>query len=1068
MPLTDAESRRIAAEDLDRNLLVEAGAGTGKTTLLIRRILNLVRTGRARLPEIAAVTFTEKAASELLERVRGEIEKAVATGNGDSDERALWERALDDVDTAQISTIHALAGKLLRESPFEAGIDPRFDVLDGPSAKLALDEAWDEWLPGALELDPRPLCRAVRAGVKLSAAQALAEQLHEHRDRDIERAVPPGPPDGAKAFLEEWRRIQATLDGLAPRCTNPADAGFVQIRSLGLSLKQARAFVQEGEIQTLETVLLGLKIQKNSGNQKNWREKDALKEAKTHFEDLAGKQENLAAAIRHEIIRDLVLWLRGFVDAAVADRRAQGLLTFQDYLIECRNLLRDHVGVRERFQKRFKAVLLDEFQDTDPLQVEIAFFLAEKSPPRARDWREVELGPGKLFIVGDPKQSIYRFRRADIEIYEEVKAKLDSTERITNNFRSQAGIIDWVNGAFERLIQKPEDGGHYQSDYEPLVATKRALTPPLTLEAAAGRELKRVSEASREEAERVAGHLLGLREQGTPWKDIAILFPASTDIDIYEAALRGARIPYFLDGGREFYRQQEVAGVLHCLDALERPEDPMALAAALKSSILGHGDEEMVELLAEGGGLSYMSPLPPKLESTALARSIERLRGLHEARNRLTLPALLSRLIDDTGAAAAAPLRDRGGLSSLQNLRKLAARARCFETEGTGASAAEFTRWLKTLTRDDTSKEAESPAFEEKEDVVRMMSIHKAKGLQFKTVVLINLFRERRKSESFVWVRDGGHERLEAKFGDQTKLAFRTLRFKEAEQAEEKRQTAEVVRLLYVAATRAEERLVVSKIEPKGKQNPARYLEHLRPDVEKLASADAASKRPAVGSTPKDDPGELLRLREAISTRPERFRARFRPAVPLKPSEAAEEAQEPPAAADGGSSDAALAFGRAVHRTLEAVSLTAGSADIERAALHAAGEAEIPARAEEVAADAARALRTAVLDRARRAAARGAILRREMPFQSGTDGGAPMVIGTIDLVFEEESGLVVVDYKTGRADPTGIAARVEEYRGQLRLYARSVEALTKLPVREAVLVFTAAGEERRLKDPSGG
>ncbi len=1068
MPLTDAESRRMAAEDLYRNLLVEAGAGTGKTTLLIERILNLIRSGRARLSEIAAVTFTEKAASELVDKVRKKIEEAAASCRSDASQRALWETALADIDTAPISTIHSFAGRLLRESPFEAGLDPRFEVLEGTMAKLALEDAWDEWLPGALERDPRPVRRALRAGLSLSNVQKLAIHLHGHRDRDIERAVAPGPPDPAESFLRSWEAIQEELDRLAPRCNETDDAGFSQIRRLRSSLDRCRVLARGGDRDDLDRPLLDLKIVKNAGNKKKWRSPGDLKSVKEHFETLRRRHEDLAAAIRHEIFRALVLWLRGFIDHAVAARRAQGLLTFQDHLIECRNLLRDHPTVRERFQNRFKALLLDEFQDTDPLQVEIAFFLAERGPPRAKDWRDVELAPGKLFIVGDPKQSIYRFRRADIEIYEAVKAKLDATESITNNFRSQAAIIDWVNAAFGRIIRKPEDGGSYQSDYEPLVATIPGASPPLALDAAAGKELRLVSSASREEADRLQAQLLSLHERGTPWRQIAVLFPVSTAIELYEEALRRASIPYFLEGGHEFYRRQEVVGVLHCLDAIERPEDPTALVAALKSPILAHPDAEMVELLAEGGKLSYLAPLPSKLAGTALVRSMELLRTLSESRNRLSLPGLLARLIDGTGASAAAAMRDHGGLNALQNLRKLAASARRFETESAGSSLGEFTRWLKTLSRDDGVKEAESPAFEEKEDVVRIMSIHKAKGLQFKTVVLINLFREKKISESFVWTRDGTSERLEGKLGNQKEFSFRTLRYEEAETEEKLRQKAEVARLLYVAATRAEERLVVSRIEPTGPKKQDRYLESLRPDVETLAAADAAPRPLEARSAPPGDPAELLALRERISSRPERIVRDWRPVVAIKPSGTGEDSGESPGPTSRAGSDGALLFGRAVHSALETLSLTAAPAEIEKAALRAAVEMEIPGQAEAVAADAARALGTPVLDRARRAAERGGILRREVPFESGTEEATRFVRGAIDLVFEVEGGLVVVDYKTGRADPAALAERVEAYREQMRLYARSLERLTRRPVREAVLVFTATGAERRLTISGGG
>ncbi len=1076
--MNDAEARRIAVEDLERNLFVEAGAGTGKTTILVKRIIEIVRTGRARLVEIAAITFTEKAAGELLHRVRSELEDTLA-GESDPKVRERCEMALEDVERAPISTIHGLAGQILRERPLEAGVDPGFTPLDAIAAEFATEEAWEAWLPGALERNPLPARRALLLGIDLRNIQKLGKFLLEHRERLGPATMEERAPPDTNGLLARWANIDEQLQALAHSCRDSGDRAFAQIHCLKKLLPEARALASSGNQELLEHFLLQeLSIKPKHGNKTNWSPKEDCDRVKELFQKLADLKAAWASALNHEAVRNLVAWLGGFVEHALADRRKRGVLTFQDYLVECRDLLQRNFEAREYFQNRFRYLLLDEFQDTDPLQVEIAFFLAEERP-EARDWRRVRLQPGKIFIVGDPKQSIYRFRRADIELYEEVRERMESPDDILGirkNFRCVPETIDWINRTFGILIQKPSDG-RYQSGYVPLEADRFPAGVSTVRDLKAGFTPETADKARKEEAERLAdllfevtgfsgrGGALQVGDKKTKelrpatWRDIGILFPATTGIWIHEEVLRQRGIPYHLEGGREFFRRQEVAGVLHSLEALDRPEDQQALAAALKSAVFGYTDADLVELIAAGGRLGYLFDPPAGLGGMPIAESLLFLRTLHEERNRLPMANLVGRLLDDTGASCASALRRRGGLAASQNLKKLVEFARRFDGEDiTGASFGRFSRWLRRMASSD-AKEEESPTFEERDDVVRLLTIHKAKGLEFPVVILINLVGGERFRDRFIWT--GG--KLEVRLANSGgRDPLQTAGFEDAKDWEKKRQRAERIRLLYVASTRARDYLFISRIAREGREEGG-LLHHLmeHPAREEVKPAPAPTGVEAAGR----DEGlqDITRLYQEIESRPAEIEKEYKSTKIVKPSELHGDLgddRKKETARDGlpPESGKALAFGTAVHRALEAADLSSKGNELRRLSSRMAMETGIPELADEVFQNASRALQAEVLQRARGSPC----VRREMPFLTDIDEKTT-VGGVIDLVFEEKGSFTIVDYKTDRIGAEEVSARVEVYREQITLYARAVAKITGRDVRRAVLVFTQSGVERSLE-----
>ncbi|MGH7359335.1 MAG: UvrD-helicase domain-containing protein, partial [Candidatus Rokuibacteriota bacterium] len=496
----------------------------------------------------------------------------------------------------------------------------------------------------------------------------------------------------------------------------------------------------------------------------------------------------------------------GFVDAYDRAKARAGCLDFLDLLVRARNLVRDRPDVRRDFQRAIRYLLVDEFQDTDPLQLETVLGLAADGPP------------GSLFVVGDPKQSIYRFRRADIETYEAAKATIASRGAaltIRANFRSTRAILDAVNGVFEGVMIPPPDGA-YQPAYaalEPSPKTEPGPPPVILGLSPDVPPATSAAEAFAQEARLVAAYLAREVERDRRFRygDVALLFRAMTGVAAYEDALRAAGIPFRTVGGRHYYDRSEVGWTIAALAAIEDPHDPVALVGALRSPFFGITDEALLRLHAAGGEFSYQRPLPAGAEP-GLAGAWALLGALHRERNHVAPAAVVERLLADTEVLAAYALEPQGE-ARVANLLKVLDTARALEATG-ALTFRGLVRWLRD--RGAARYEEEESAVEA-EDAVRLMTIHKAKGLEFPVVVVPDLGREASWRPPVV-LADRASGRLAVNLGRLGDTALTTLDWAEAETREIQRVDAEALRVLYVALTRAERGLVLPiPARPEGK-----------------------------------------------------------------------------------------------------------------------------------------------------------------------------------------------------------------------------------------------------------
>jgi ATP-dependent exoDNAse (exonuclease V) beta subunit len=1122
--LVDQHERDLGGSDLVHGYCIEAAAGTGKTTLLIERLLAIVRSGRAELKDVVAITFTEKAADEIKVRLRERLEEARRLGFGGpkspEGEGTVLARALEQLDRASISTIHAFAAALLRERPLEAGVDPGFEQLDEMGSQLLFDEVWRRWKEEQLGAPPPILRRLLALEVNPESVKSLAGKLLENRD--VAATWAPGategePPSAAPVNLL-WTRVAALvqkLQALKPFCIDTSDRGYRQIERLSNLLDRT----PPDELDRERALLLDLKVEGNCGAQNKWSPRSVCLDQKRICQELKALAEQEAPGLLGpSLTTGLLAWLGGFLAAVEGEKRARGVLDFQDLLLKARDLLRDRPEVRRYFQQRIRFLLVDEFQDTDPLQAELVFFLAEQGAVAA-DWRQVKLAPGKLFLVGDPKQSIYRFRRADIQVYEQAKCILSSVHpplTIRQNFRSSPRLLQTINQVFA-----PQMTGEYQAGYVPLEPglehseagpAVAMLFPPATYVAGG------TTEYFRQEADLLARFLRHIVQADGPvriWDsavgaprpprfgDIAVLFPVTTGLAYYEDALRACSVPCQLNAGRQFYTRRETRDLLSVLRACDDPENAIAVVAALRSPFFGLSDEDLFLYRHAGGRFHYGRP--PREDFPRVAQSLRQLQRWHELRARTPLSALLDSILDGTCILPFLLLLPEGE-QAVANLLRVVELARRFESQP-GACLRAFVSWLERRVEAEVA-EADA-ALDDEEDAVHLLTIHTAKGLEFPVVALASMACNRRNSENLLVDHAHGAIGVSLKCGEHR---LSTANFEALALAEQQRARAEDLRLLYVAATRAKDCLVAPQVRPEEARQP-RFLDFLDRSPLRAATvppqstcedgfllvraedlpqpeAPAAVLRHDVGA--RAAPAELvapileerqawLQQRSELGLYPLERSAGVSPAGPVsapidpdaEPGSATRSRAFPPEAGapssrspEGGArvgawpgpeSATARALGTAFHSIMQQVSL-AGEPQldvlmknvvrawpVERAPLGATVREWVQV-----------ALASPLWQRARRAAR----VWRELPFC--VEAGGAVTEGYIDLLFEEDQGLVLVDYKTDNVGAKEVDAAVAAHRSQLEAYRQAIRRVVGREPRETWLYLVRPGVARQV------
>jgi len=712
-PADLADRERISRSGLDRTLFVEAGAGTGKTTQLVERICNLVVHEGVPLSAVAAITFTEAAATELRSRIRVEFERRSRAGTH-LGEVAACEAALADADRAAITTLHGFAARILGEFAVAAALPPRVRVLDEVSSQLATEQRWERFVDG-LYADPsldELLTRAAVFGVPVEP-QGLRQGLREvaaqfNQNWDLldaiaERSLPPLRP-------VDFRPIEVAVDALEAllgSCSDPEDRLVNQMEAAVRTVRAMLAVEPDARLEALVAVHEERIGKGKLGRKENWADIEAVRTAKVRLTDTIGA---VRARTIDEVLNHLGVLTARFVLEGARQRRAEGGLEFHDLLVLARDLLRTNHDVRRVLHERYRHLLLDEFQDTDPIQIELAVLIVTAiAQPEADGWDHLMVPDGSLFFVGDPKQSIYRFRRADIELFLRARDRFGGggdLARLTTNFRTVEPVLDWVNALFGECMADEIAGR--QPAYTPLHAHRRADSGvdhrPLLLGGPHPDTKVRASALREAEASDVActiARILAEPEQwpvhdGAPggWRpaepgDITILLPTRTSLPFLRDALDAAGIGYRLATGTLVYDTQEVRDVLAVLRAVDDPTDEISLVAALRSPLYACSDVDLFTFREAGGRWDLRSSPPPALAGVdhPVLAAFAHLRDLWEQRWWRTPSAMVAQLLADRhgfllGFGASRPA------DVWKRLRFLVDQARLFEEAGGGGLRA--------------------------------------------------------------------------------------------------------------------------------------------------------------------------------------------------------------------------------------------------------------------------------------------------------------------------------------------------------------------------------------------
>ena len=972
-PLADQADRDRATNDLDTTFLVEAAAGTGKTTILVERILSILRAGKASLRQIAAITFTEKAAGELKVKVRQAIERELrelptqenpARPSGrrlPSQERAEYaarlSAALTDLEGMPVNTIHAFCADLIRERPVEAGVEPGFVVADELGASLILEEAWEAWLAEEMSGDSSSpaIRRAVESGIPFEGAGRrespifkLACELIEQRDAvrpGSPQAVRPGSPQAESSGLVEtpWtdaqfgeaiaalrKQIAELVEARRKNCIAPdSDLCAMQIAALekwaqvpemrsadcGVLIRKdgtrvAEPFNPQSAVrspqfpQSFDAIRAWLAaapaVKAQAGQQGNWSSPAALKATKAGCARAKEAIGELTGEAAHRVLHDLVEWLLPFLDRYRQAKERRRALDFTDLLLKARDMLRDSPPARDHFKRAFRYILVDEFQDTDPLQTEIVFFLSERPDEHAGDWEAVKPAPGKLFIVGDPKQSIYRFRRADLDLYGKVGiaiARQGTRLQLSVNFRTVPRITSEVNEIFKPLMIGPV-GERFEPQHialdpqRPDAGTQPCVLVPLPPPLPAGQTLN-VEDWRRKESGCIAAMIAELVgggrriNAGKPaalrpieYRDIAVLYRSTTGLDSLEEALRANNVPYQVSGGRYYYARMEFQDLLSVLKAIDNPFDGLSVVGALRSPFFGHSDEDLLRHFGAGGPFDHAQGRPEQRRTGGkfnyldgvpegcrdLAEAFDALKELHESRRRDPASAVLAQLFETTRALQIYANKPHGE-QRVANLLKLQDLARAM-ADAEVSSFGALVRWLGEM-ESSRQAEPESPVAEAEENFVQVMTFHKAKGLEFPVVVLAHLANEGESRESVLLDRQRG--RLHLNLNWKKTRGWDAAKLDEEDRAEHERR-----RLFYVALTRARDLLVIPAFWSRSPQ--AGFLKYLseryapsaeaKPRIEFVAtdsydldkrSRDTLRLKPTPAATPPPEAVEAVR-----------------------------------------------------------------------------------------------------------------------------------------------------------------------------------------------------------------
>ena len=1058
--MNDQAARNMIHSRFDLNLLVEAGAGSGKTTSLTDRMVEAVATGHVRVEHMAAITFTRKAANRLKEKFQEDLEKGRHIET-DPVRAVRMEEALQHLHRCFIGTIHSFCASMLRERPVEAGINPDFTELDETGDRLAQSEAWEQLLAmlkienpllleelAAIGVDPLDLKIAAQVRNAFPEVRVYTERVEKPDLQDLRSRI-----DG---FLV---KVYPHLPDKQP------EKGWDALQD---TVRKARRMIDHYDLES-DAALMGLAavFDRTLGVTLNrWPDKEVAKELRDITAPLF-RENVIKPALKqwqahcHPVLTKLVEEASVFYRQL---RRQKGWVNFQDLLLTSTEMLRDNPEVRGHFANKYRCLLVDEFQDTDPVQAEMLLYLTGDHV-QERDWTKITPRPGSLFLVGDPKQSIYRFRRADIDTYHQMKNLIEYTGgqvlTLTTNFRSLHALGRHLNPLFQEIL--PETATPEQAAYAPMETRREGEEDCLqgVLVNAVSPEFRKKEEIVGEDARRIAALIrqwvdeqkpIGKIEAPAQYGDFLILTRYRDSLTDYTQHLEAEGIPYRVTGSSVFAGLPEVQELMTLLTCLDQPDDAIATVAVLRGLFFGFSDDDLYQYKRQGGSFRWRGF---QGDESMLNGALHCLQNWRKELLRLPFSVALEKILDETDMFSSAWLEE-GGRVRCGHLVYLLEVVKQEEAAG-NTSVQGIMEQLNTLMEIGVEEELDITG---EVNVVRVMNLHKAKGLEAPVVFLAHPYKQVSRSPDYHIHREGnevtGHFVYTiptSTFGQ--KPIGKTLNWEMWEEIESTFLTAEEDRLLYVAATRAESLLVISSCGNNSKNPWARLLKDLE-EKDMVEPENSEEKEPIAESMPVFQELEYDDWVMKIS------RATYSTMSPTADKKAEEMWQV------GRKEGGGAAWGMVVHRLLEYMvlhRLRMTQESLKQMPFEKwVTEIDLPAESMLKLWEAGELfLNSDLWERLLQADD----VHEEVPFHLWVTQDHPLAhcmpedvtypvyySGIIDLVFREKNNWIIVDYKTDQPEnDTGYAVLEKVYQRQLQQYKAVWEYITGDAVNETAIYF---------------
>lgn len=814
------------------NIAVSAGAGAGKTRVLVERYFNLLQQRIASPKEIAAITFTNKAAKEMKERIRTKVLQKINESTGE--EKKYWQNVKQELEYAYICTIDSLCGQIIRDNPVETGIDPQFSVLDEVENIILLDDAVAEVFYAALEEKKEWLDFLLKHYSKqqlLSGIKCFYECFEELKFSGVSLTAVLEPYKKCLGKMEEYKSDCINLLHELTECIHDI-TGKVQkeqVKAIADNWQIVREAIQgydkhEQHSQSLQIINVYVKCLRSAGAQKELISK--IKETLTLLEDA------YISSFAVKIIPYMYEFLSQIFAAVQRKKTTKQQFSFGDIVFKTLTLLSEHREVAARYMQRFKQIMVDEFQDTDDVQRQIIYLLASGD-------KEV-LAKDKLFIVGDAKQSIYRFRGADVAVFRRVINDVVKSggQYITldKNFRTVKELLDIYNDIFSVLMSTAYDDINFKRlEYHYCAES----VPCAGLIVINGQE-RSAYDARCQEAQAITAKIEALKnEKNYNYGDFALLFRSTTDIEIYEQALKEANIPYYVVQGKGFFQQQEITDILNLLMMLDNCYNDAAAAGVLRSPFFSLSDQTLVLLKAYGktlwNGLLELNQIQELTEDERQAAdfAFSTISQLRQLKGRVNLSDLLERVWQLTGYKKYL-LSEYMGMQKYANVEKFEVLAADFEKKDL-YTLGDFIRYVRAMIEHE-AREEEAQIESETGNTVKLMTVHKSKGLEFPVVVIPDMHRGKNDNNGGIFNYSKSHG-IGIKLVDSDGMSYiETKTYKTIKEEDAVLEALELKRVLYVAMTRAKEYLVLTYVGDKEDKRKKKTANNFAKDFIELSS----------------------------------------------------------------------------------------------------------------------------------------------------------------------------------------------------------------------------------------